>query len=171
MGCQLSLLKTQTEHGGALSVGKGKTRRPLSTKKPLHVVLRSSRAEGKLRLTLRKKEIEALLLAQSKRWQMRVYEQSVNSNHIHLAIRGRSRAALQNFFRSFAGLVARLVTRAEKGHPFGKFWDQIFWSRVIEWGRALTTLRGYIIRNVLESAGLIEYTRSKKRHPKTVLRV
>ncbi len=171
MGGQLSLLKLETEHGGNLSLGKSKSRRPLSTKKPLHVVLRSSKACGPLSLLKQKHKIESILRTQADRWQIRVFEHSVNGNHIHLAILGKSRTSLQNFFRSFAGLVARLVTGAEKSRPFGKFWDSILWTRLIEWGKALRTVRGYIVRNVMESMGLIPYERVKTRRRKTVLRV
>ncbi len=39
------------EHGGSISTGKRKNRRPLSTKAPIHLVLKSELAIGQRALT------------------------------------------------------------------------------------------------------------------------
>lgn len=157
---QLSLFKTETQYGGDYNKGKAKTYRPLSTKKPLHVTLRSSRAVGDLALSKNRGKIQKILGSQATRWGIRIYKYSINSNHIHLVLLGKSREGIRNFFRSFAGLVARAVTKAERGKRFGKFWDRTLWSRVAYWGEAFHALKGYVVRNVLESRGVIPYDRS-----------
>ena len=162
MASQLSLLKIETQYGGSYSRGVAKTRRPLSTKKPVHVTLKSSKAVGDFRLTRYRKEIQAILFAQAQRWNVKILERSINTNHIHMALFSKSRGSLQNFFRAVSGLIARKVTGAKKGRPFGRFWDEVIWSRIVEWGKALTTLIQYVQQNTLECLGLIPYTRKSK---------
>ena len=159
MAEQLSLLKNEVEYGGDHSHGKAKVRRPLSTRKPIHVTLRSRKAIGVRSLYRYQAQIQEVLEKQSERWGVRVYRSSINSNHIHLVMRGTTRLGIQNFFRTFAGLTARLATRAEKGNPFGKFWDKTIWTRVAEWGQAFKALENYVVRNILESRGIIPYDR------------
>ena len=159
MGRQISLLKTAVEYGGDQSHGKAKVRRPLSTRKPIHVTLRSSKAVGSRSLRRYQAQIHLIMGLQSSRWGVRVYRSSINGNHIHLVMRGKTRLGIQNFFRTFAGLTARLVADAKKGKPFGKFWDKTIWTRVAEWGQAFKALGNYVVRNVLESTSIIAYDR------------
>jgi REP element-mobilizing transposase RayT len=161
---QLTFLKQDLQYGGNHNLGKAKIIRPLSTRKPIHVTLRSSRAKGALSLRRHKPKIERILELQSRRWGVRIYRSSINGNHIHLALRGQNRREIQNFFRSIAGLIARVVTKAQRGRPFGKFWDNVLWSRVVEWGRAFHTLTGYVFQNILEAEGLVPYVRRKGSH-------
>ena len=159
MARQLSLLKSTVEYGGDQSHGKAKIRRPLSIRKPIHATLRSRKAIGTRSLQRYHAQIQEIMDKQSGRWGVRVYHSSINSNHIHLALRGTTRKGIQNFFRVFAGLTARLVTQAEKGKPFGRFWDKTIWTRVAEWGQAFKALGNYVVRNILESTGTIAYDR------------
>ena len=146
-------------------MGKAKTRRPLSTRRPIHLTLRSSKATGQLSLSRYRPQIKSLLLKHSARWNIRVYSYSINSNHIHLLIRGKCRLDLQNFFRTLSGLVARLITQAKKNRSFGKFWDLPLWTRLADWGRPFRLLRDYLLRNQLESLGMIPYHRKSPPQP------
>ena len=123
----------------------------------MHVTLRSSKAFGKFSLLRFETEIIRILERQANRWKVLIYERAVNGNHIHLAIRGKERRCIQNFFRSICGLIARLVTGAERGRKFGKFWDELIWSRIAEWGKAFHSLKAYVRQNYLEAHGLIPY--------------
>ena len=112
---QHALFKCETQYGGTYSLRKAKTKRPLSSKKALHVVMRSQIAHGSYSLLHQENEvnIRKILEAQSTQWGIRVYEFAVNSNHCHIVLRGKTRESIQNFFRAFAGLVARSVTGAK----------------------------------------------------------
>jgi hypothetical protein len=46
-----------------------------------------------------------------------------------------------------------LMTGAKKGRK-GKFWTELAWSRVVNWGRDLLALGDYLSKNVLESLGV-----------------
>src|SRR6266487_2591621 len=127
---QLRCDPPRTEHGGEIRAGRRKIARPIDTRRALHVVMRSSRAQGAW--SLRRREaaqiIQRMLRRFSKRYGIRVYEFANAGNHVHLLLRTRCRLALQTFLRAFAGLTARLITGAEKGRPVGRFWDFLSYS-------------------------------------------
>jgi REP element-mobilizing transposase RayT len=141
-------------HGGALSIGRAKSARPIATKKPMHVILRSSRAKGEWSLLRRSKEIESILERTAKRFHIRVYRSANVGNHIHLFIQARRRADFQNFLRVLPQAIAFLITQARKGNSVGKFWDALAFSRIIEWGRDWRAAVNYVEKNVLEGKGI-----------------
>jgi REP element-mobilizing transposase RayT len=170
---QLSLLSLhgceprRLEHGGEVRLGLRKLARPIATRRPMHLVLRSSRAQG--RWSLRRPESARLVRQALQRFAdrhgVRVYKYANAGNHLHLLVRARCRTALQNFLRAFAGITARLVTGARKGAPVGKFWDMIAYSRIVQWGREFATVRAYVVQNELEAAGCIPF-QNRKRFPR-----
>ncbi len=166
---QLSLfpeMKFPLAHGGELSKGKRKTARPFDPKRSMHVVLRMSSAamagKAKPSLLLYGGYIRSLLRAFSQRLGVRIYEQAIISNHLHLVTHTRDRVGFGQFLMALSGRIAQRVTGAKKGTPLKeKFWATIPWSRIVEWGRALITATKYTRQNVLESTGIISYTPRK----------
>lgn len=144
--------KRVATHGGAHAVGKRKTRRPIDRKQALHVVFRAQKAQGKYSFHHFRKPIHEQLQEQSARWGVRCYEASINSNHLHLLLKGRDRRGIQNFLRAFPGLVAQLVMGR-----VGKFWDGLVFTRIVAWGRDFLGVRLYVIQNELETRGHIAY--------------
>lgn len=157
--------ETRVHHGGTYSMGKRKTRRPLSGKKPVHLVMRSDIARGamSLRLPKNRQHITGLIQKYAKRFDIRIYKYSINSNHLHFLLRSKTRKSFQDFLRTIAGLIARFMLSAERGNKKGKFWSVLAFTRISEWGRAFQALRGYVIQNILEAAGVIAYTPRKNR--------
>jgi len=151
-------------HGGSLAKGKRKTERPFNPKKPIHVVLRSTRAKGKYSfLHLKNKtNVDSTVYDQAMKCGLTLYNYSNNGNHLHLVLRAKTQECLQKFLRSVTGVIARKVTGAKKGNPKGKFWDSLVFSRVSEWGKPHENLQNYVIRNILEAAGAIDYKPRKK---------
>jgi REP element-mobilizing transposase RayT len=145
---------TETEHGGALRRGRRKAERPVSTRFPMHVVLHSQRAAGDWSLTRHARGVRAALHACAERNGVKVHGFSNVGSHLHLLVRARRREAFQGFLRSFAGIVARVVTGARKSRPLsgGRFWSALAWSRVVYWGRDYGGVRHYIFRNEIEAA-------------------
>ena len=131
--------------------------RPFSQKKCLHVVLRSHFTT--LRQRKNRKLIGDLLHLYSHRFHVRVYQNALNSTHIHLLCYAKEKESLQNFLRVFAGQVAQRMTSSKKGKALTRsFWSKIAWSRVVEWGRAFKIATQYILQNQRESLGLVAYT-------------
>lgn len=156
---------SKKSHGGSLNLRKRKALRPLDIKMPLHVVLKSDKVKGVYALVKFSDQILKVMNKQAAKFQVTIYEKNINFNHIHLLIRGKTRRGLQDFFRSLAGIVARLVTGAVKGKAFGRFWSYLIFSRVLNsWKRDFTNVRNYSIQNNCEVLGLIPYQKRKKNY-------
>jgi REP element-mobilizing transposase RayT len=151
-------------HGHDLRKGRRKLSRPVDPRKSLHLVFRAERAKGSWSLRRFKhiEHIKKLTYFLAKKNQIKIIEYANGGNHLHLLVHAKDRNGFKRFTRTLAGLVARLVTGAKKGNAVGKFWDALFFSRVVEWGRDYFTVKAYIIQNELEASGLIPYTPRKK---------
>jgi hypothetical protein len=148
-------LKFTSQFGGVLSLNKRKERRPIATTKAMHTVLRSNYRS----LRRFKGPLSILLERQSKKWGIRLYKYSINSNHIHLCTKATHSNDYQNFLRTVTALSARLVTGAKKGKKLPKkFWALLPYSRIIEWGKAFKAALNYIFKNQLEASGVVSYT-------------
>jgi REP element-mobilizing transposase RayT len=156
--------KTKRSHGGTLAIGRRKNIRPIDTRSPHHIILKSNRAKGKLSLVHHNKATISIIQKMAARFQVSIYERNVNFDHVHILARGKKRKNLQDFFRSIAALIAREVTGARKGKPFGKFWSYLIFSRIVDSGKKdFETTRNYIIQNELETLGLAAYKPRRKR--------
>ena len=141
---------TRTEHGGAVRRGRRKLERPVSVRRPMHVVMTSQRARGPWSLRKHERAVREALRAMARRFGIRVYDFANVGTHLHLLVRARHREAFQAFLRSFAGVVARRVTGARRGQPSGRFFSGLAWSRVVAWGRDYLGVRHYVFRNEIE---------------------
>lgn len=172
------------EHGGDLSIRRRKSKRHLTIKNPFHVTLRSDFAKGKRSLLRHKNMIYKVLHKASRRFGVKIYQQAICGNHIHLLVRGRQRFAIQNFFRVVAGHIAQKILELypisdlerKRGNALAKgvkmkyqrkFWGALLYSRMVRWGRDYSNVVNYIERNVLEALGWIPYVRKKWRHNDT----
>jgi len=151
---------SNSSFGGELALGKRKSRRPVSTKRAMHTVLRSNYSG----LRKFRRPLASLLEKEIGRWGMKLYKASINSNHIHLCTKAAHPDDYKNFLRTFSALSARLVTGARKGRALAKkFWAVSPFSRIVAWGRAMDTVLNYIGKNQLEAAGQIAYRPRDKR--------
>jgi len=121
--------------------------------------MRSSRARGKWSLLhpTHARIIDAYLTRTAAKWGVRLLERANVGNHLHLLIRVRSRREFQGFLRELAGGIAMRVTGARKSLELadGRFWDELAYTRVVEWGRDLARTTRYIVTNLFEAAGLL----------------
>lgn len=168
--------------GGSIAVGVRRKKRVLSTKTPLHLVLRSDFAYGRRSLMRHRPLIDRVLKKFSRRFRVSIYQRAIVSNHIHILIKGKTREELQNFFRVVAGHIAQEILRefpiqswekrARDGAPrrgegarerANKFWQTRVFTRVMSWGRDFVNVLNYIIQNTKEALGLVKYKPRKKR--------
>jgi REP element-mobilizing transposase RayT len=184
---QLQLLpeeKIRKEHGGSLGLGRRRRRRPMNIKTPLHLVLRSDFAYDGRSLMRHRPLIQKILKKAQIRFGIRIYEQAIVSNHIHLLVKGSDRQSLQNFFRVVAGHIAQGIlrdfpilpsekprrggapgnkdTKAKTRETENKFWQVRIYSRIVSWGRDYFAAKRYVLNNTLEALGLIPYKPRKK---------
>jgi len=151
------VLKTaRAGFGGAKTSTANPTKaRPFARNSPVHVVLRSEIAQGKLSLWNHDREIQKILHAESQRVGASLMELANSGNHIHLVIRFPSSKAQKRFLRASTGLIARLVLGAKKSLRRLKegesFWAGRPFSRIVGWQRRpLSTLRHYLAINSQE---------------------
>jgi REP element-mobilizing transposase RayT len=144
---------SRTSHGGVPTRGRRKLERPLSPKNWIHLVLKSGKATGKLSFlnAPNKIQIEKILEEKARKFGIKIADTANVGNHIHLKIRIQSRASFQKFLKSVTCLIARVVTGARKGRPFGAFWDYLAYTRVLKSYKEELNLKGYFMANRSEA--------------------
>lgn len=151
---QLKLFQLPREviFGGSTLEGKRKSKRPLSTKNAIHSVLRGDvRQCGSFRSYPRR--ITKMINRFAKRFDVQIYEFSINSNHIHLLFKLSLRENFGRFMRALAGALSL---------EFGVKWYHRPYSRIVDWGKAFLRAKNYVIKNQMESNGEITYVRKTK---------
>lgn len=144
----------RTRHGGGLEKEKRKLARPFRKNKPLHIVLKSSRATGKwsLRSARNKVAVDAIIETHSRKVAAKIHAKQNVGNHIHLLMSFKTKALLTNFLKAIASIISRHVTQARKGHPVGgRFWDEIPFSRIVDGLRDFQGMLNYILKNRIEA--------------------
>ena len=156
----------QLSFGGDL-IGKTthpKGARPLSSKHPIHLVLRSKRSW--MRTPKHFAPVNATVARVAKRHGVRVYEYANVGNHLHVLIKISARPRWAAFIRELTGRLAML--RAE-----GAEWMGRPFTRVVNgWRRAYVSVREYVRLNAWEAAsGLNPSEREALRELQRVWRV
>lgn len=159
LGFEILDIKSIKHFGGAyLKNSHAKTKRPLTTKRSLHLVMRSSLAKGANSFLNHDKKIQQILSRQARRFGVKIYRMANAGNHLHMIILPQSRAAFNGFIRAISGLIARAVLGVEKGAAKKlQFWDKRPFTRIIEWGREFKSVSNYLMQNTLEALGFIAY--------------
>ena len=139
------------EFGGSLSLGKRKTKRPLSIKKPLFLTLKSSKASF---FNPKMISLEKTIKDHAKKYQMTVYQFALNWNHIHFAIKVSSRENYVAFIRTLTASLVRILSKI-KGRNLKGLFDLRPHTKIITWGKQFRILIEYIILNQQEALGLI----------------
>lgn len=151
---QLKLFKEnyKTEFGGTLLSGKRKSKRPLNTKLPIHLVLRADITNSGTLLqwqTLIKHQIQKW----SQKFSITICERAIVGNHIHLLITFNTRESYNNFARALAGALAQKTKLKWTTRPF---------TRIVKPGKDFQNVSKYVIQNQLEAWRILAY---KERAP------
>ncbi len=145
------------EFGGSLLQGKRKSMRPLSTKHPLHLVLKSSHKglfnPGNVLL-------EKVIRSQCQKFGIKIYDLALNWSHIHCLLKIKDRRDYKKFIRSLTAILA-IQIRKSKPHLEKIFHFRPF-TRILSWGRDFKRGLDYQILNQMEALGLVK--KNKKRN-------
>jgi REP element-mobilizing transposase RayT len=156
--------KSRISHGGVMK-GRRKVFRPLDRKSRLHIVLKSSHARGTKSFVNNKLKVAALIEAKAKVYGVVIHGCEIMRDHIHLFVSFKSRQMIQSFMKVTAGLIARAITKAAKGKPFGKrFWDGLAFTRIVTGRRDFATMRNYLAKNKIEREERVEHRRAIEFH-------
>lgn len=171
------------EHGGGLDGGRRKLARPLSTQEPIYVLLRSTRAKGRLAMNSPEfgPEVRSIINRQAENCRIQVLQFMNEGNSLHFLLIVPSRACYQRFIRSVCGLISRCVTGAERGRSIGskragsasrgtkprpKFWDVIPFSRISPEAKSIRQALNQIDDVLLVELGLQLRRRQEVKKPK-----
>ena len=98
-------------------------------KQAAHLVLRARLPI--LRFKKNKALISHLLSETAEKFQVKVYNNSLNSNHIHLLVKARTQKSLHDFLRVLTGQIAQRITGAVRGKKNKlSFWLRPAWKRI-----------------------------------------
>lgn len=132
--------------------------RPISTKKPMHLVLKSSVAKGSNSFLApqNNKKIKAHLVKLSRQFGVRIQNAANVGNHLHLVLKFSNRRRYKPFICALTGAIARTVIQQSSGtlEKIDKFWDFRPFSRIVEGLRAFQILRDYLLINRLQGSGM-----------------
>ena len=139
------------EFGGSLLQGKRKTARPLSTKQPIHLVLKSTHSRPFLPSN---RKLEKLFRTQAQKYGLKIYDLALNWSHIHALITIPSRQAYHAFIRTLTAAIVKVLSLSW-GKSLKGLLDLRPFTRILSWGREFTSVRGYLELNQMEARGLI----------------
>lgn len=145
------LRKPKDDFGGSLLKGNPKGKRPLDSKLPILLTLRS--VQGGMRLPKAFGKVEASVKRCAHKYGVRIYEWSNVGNHIHLLIKLPKRQAWAAFIRELTGEIASRMK--EQFRTKGKFWMYRPHTRIVQgWRKAYQIAKSYVQLNELEAQGL-----------------
>jgi REP element-mobilizing transposase RayT len=133
-----------------------------------HLVLRARLPM--LRMKRNKALISQILFEAAEKFEVKIYNNSLNSNHIHLTVKAPTQKSLHDFLRVLAGQISQRITGAVRGkkNPFS-FWLRPAWKRIVHWGRDFLNLHRYIYQNQMETLGVVPYQpRNVSNHAKAI---
>ena len=81
----------RTEHGGDVGRGRRKLEQPVSTRRPMHLVLTSHRARGPWSLRKHDRVVRDVLRRMARRFAIRIYDFANVGSHLHLVLREPNR--------------------------------------------------------------------------------
>jgi REP element-mobilizing transposase RayT len=140
-------------HGGVSKKPARKLERPLSRKGFIHLILKSEKAKGTLSFLKRDNDIAVrnILREKAKKFGVVIADFANVGNHLHIKIKVQSRESFQKFLKAVTCLIARKITGARRGKPFGKFWQALAFTRIITSRLEELRLRGYFEGNRREA--------------------
>ncbi len=148
---QLFFEKNRKQFGGSLLVGQRKERRPLSSKHPVHLILKATNSFSLLK---NKQLVEQIIVKYSQKMGVRIYERAVHADHIHLAVLMK-REVYVRWIRAVTSVLAQRLT--------GLKWKLRPFTRVAGWGREFVRLKNYILGNQREGNFMADaHTRVEK---------
>jgi REP element-mobilizing transposase RayT len=135
--------------GGSLLVRKRKSKRPLSTRKPIHLVFRANSSRY---FSPRDLHLKRIIHSAAERYKIKISSFAINWNHFHFLIKMESRESYNKFVRYLAAEIVRHLSNKYKKSLEGLFVLRPF-TRIVSWGKDFQNVCKYILANVGESFG------------------
>ncbi|MGE3756316.1 MAG: transposase [Pseudobdellovibrionaceae bacterium] len=165
------IYNTCLAYGGELrKKRKGRGARPLSSREPIHLVLKGTLAkkEWSFRLPKNHKTVSELIYRLSNLYGIRIDQKAIMGDHIHFVLRMKNRALYKRFIRRLCGRLAQTVTDAQNSTKSLKqaglrFFKHRPFSRVVRGYKPFKAVIIYVKLNEQEALGNIPYRKSRTR--------
>jgi REP element-mobilizing transposase RayT len=144
--------RSRLEFGGELLNGKRKSKRPISTRKPIHLVLRASEDYSRAMFSPTYSKSWLILKKTAKQFNVKIYELAFNITHIHLLIQFNVESDYIKFIRVLTCRFAFAV-RSRINKKIKIFMHRPY-TRIVSWGIDWSRVRNYILKNQNESGVL-----------------
>jgi REP element-mobilizing transposase RayT len=159
---QLELFKqssfTSGFGGALLKKSHAKSARPFRKNNPIHIVLRSTKAQGKNSFFNHSKWIDRQIKEMSRACGVKIERYENVGNHLHILLRATRRESFRAFLRGITSTIARKITGAKKGlQKSQKFWDALPFSRLIKGHSAYKIMQEYLNKNRIEAIGFEDF--------------
>ena len=101
---------------------------------------------------------DSILLKYGEYFRVKIYHRAIVGDHIHLLVLPKSSSGLHGFLRVVTGQLGMRLKRLGITPKGKSLWVFRPWSRVLSWGRDVTTAIHYIALNYLEGQGKLRRT-------------
>jgi hypothetical protein len=141
--------KINSGFGGSLLLGKRKSKRPLSAKKPIHLILKTDTQFARSLFSPLYKNSMKSLKRTAEQFKIKIHELAFNFTHVHLVISFKSSSNYIKFIRVFTCRLAFLA-RA-KLNSTRKIFNFRPYSRIVSWGNDFRRVLAYLFNNQVQS--------------------
>jgi REP element-mobilizing transposase RayT len=141
----------KNEFGGSLLIGKRKTARPIAVKKPMHLILKTTKLSP---FNPTNYKLEKIIKQFALRYKITIYDYSLNWSHIHLTMKLPNRAAYFAFIKTVTAALISFLSKALKKDLKGLF-DLRPYTKIITCKKQFENALGYMELNQQEALGLI----------------
>ncbi len=143
-----SVFAARKEFGGSQLKSHPKCQRPHSKNNFMRIVLKSQYRPQiiSFRDARYLQRIQKTLIEKAKFFHVSLEQFSINTPHIHLLIRAKSRAEYIAFIKTISALIPRIVGEAKKGSAglYKNLWEARPFSRIVSWGREKIRVALYV---------------------------
>ena len=147
--------EAQSKFGGSLLKGNARGKRPLSTRLPLHVVVRTTKSS--LRKPAVYRDVNLIVAGAARKYGLTLYKYANVGNHLHMLLKVPNRRLWPHFIREITGRIASLVQGLRGPQKGERFWLNKPFTRVVAgWGKAFKAVINYIYLNQMEGEGNIK---------------
>jgi REP element-mobilizing transposase RayT len=157
------LEKPKVAFGGHSFKTNAKSKRPISSKLPIHLVMRTDGRKFSMRKPRAFRIVDRIVDQTAEKYRVRIYEFANVGNHLHMVIKLPHLREWAKFIRELSGRIAQEMQELRGPEKGEKFWIFKPFTRVVaSWGKAYRDCCDYVILNRLEGEGHICRSATKR---------
>lgn len=143
--------------GGHSFKTNAKSKRPISSKLPVHLVMRTDGRKFSMRKPKAFILVDRIVYRTAKKYGVKIYEFANVGNHLHVLIKLRHVRDWAGFIRELSGRISQEMQSLRGPQKGENFWPFRPFTRVVaSWRKAYQDCRDYVILNRLEGDGHIK---------------